>query len=175
MDREHRDAIATEAQRVRALAIELGGAPAARFVDGSANAGDGDAGATTSGRPKVVVTAELREAVEALTRACVAPGAKALKAGTPHSVRLGARLTTAGARRVMPRLQDHMDSSNNSATNAPIEVPRPGWFADPAERFDYRYWDGRRWTNHVSRDGTAEIDPSETLPHCHTSAPATDD
>jgi Protein of unknown function (DUF2510) len=169
MDAAHRDALATEAQRVRALAIELGGAPAARFVDGSADAVAVDAGAMPSRRSKAVVTAELREAVEALARACVAPTAKVLKGSTPRSVRLGARLTTAGAKRVIPRRHDRMRSSNrSSATDSATEVPQPGWFADPAERFDYRYWDGCRWTTHVSRDGTTEIDRLEPRPHCDT-------
>jgi hypothetical protein len=28
-----------------------------------------------------------------------------------------------------------------------------GWLPDPTGRFDHRYWDGRRWTEHASRDG----------------------
>jgi hypothetical protein len=35
----------------------------------------------------------------------------------------------------------------------------PGWFADPGRRHDLRYWDGRRWTEHVSDRGTQGVDP----------------
>jgi hypothetical protein len=35
----------------------------------------------------------------------------------------------------------------------------PGWYADPAGRFWWRWWDGGRWTAHVSHDGAAAYDP----------------
>jgi Protein of unknown function (DUF2510) len=34
-----------------------------------------------------------------------------------------------------------------------------GWFADPGGRHELRYWDGRRWTEHVSDRGTQGVDP----------------
>ena len=38
--------------------------------------------------------------------------------------------------------------------------PAPaGWYADPAGRFDHRYWNGSDWTRHVSRAGEALVDP----------------
>lgn len=57
-----------------------------------------------------------------------------------------------------------MDSSSSpsapnysSAPAAPAPTPTPsvpaGWYADPAGRFDLRYWDGGTWTEHVSRAG----------------------
>ena len=45
---------------------------------------------------------------------------------------------------------------------APAPAPAPaaatpavpaGWYADPAGRFELRYWDGGTWTEHVSRAG----------------------
>ncbi len=43
---------------------------------------------------------------------------------------------------------------------APTYTPAPaapavpsGWYADPAGRFELRYWDGSAWTEHVSRAG----------------------
>ena len=39
----------------------------------------------------------------------------------------------------------------NPAPAAPA-VPS-GWYADPAGRFELRYWDGGAWTEHVSRAG----------------------
>jgi hypothetical protein len=45
-------------------------------------------------------------------------------------------------------------------TPAPAPAPAPaapavpaGWYADPAGRFEMRYWDGSTWTEHVSRAG----------------------
>jgi hypothetical protein len=34
-----------------------------------------------------------------------------------------------------------------------------GWYADPAGRFELRYWDGDKWTEHVSRAGQQYTDP----------------
>jgi hypothetical protein len=33
-----------------------------------------------------------------------------------------------------------------------------GWFADPGRRHELRYWDGQRWTEHVSDRGTQAVD-----------------
>ena len=33
------------------------------------------------------------------------------------------------------------------------------WYADPAGRFELRYWDGSQWTEHVSRGGQQFTDP----------------
>ena len=48
----------------------------------------------------------------------------------------------------------------------PTRRPRPpqpavpaGWYADPAGRFELRYWDGGTWTEHVSRAGQQFTDP----------------
>jgi Protein of unknown function (DUF2510) len=56
---------------------------------------------------------------------------------------------------------------------APVYTPAPaaapaaaatpavpaGWYADPAGRFELRYWDGGTWTEHVSRAGQQYTDP----------------
>jgi hypothetical protein len=34
-----------------------------------------------------------------------------------------------------------------------------GWYADPTGRSEHRYWDGSRWTEHVSNRGLAGTDP----------------
>ncbi len=44
------------------------------------------------------------------------------------------------------------------AATATPAVPA-GWYADPAARFDLRYWDGSTWTEHVSRAGQQYTDP----------------
>ena len=33
-----------------------------------------------------------------------------------------------------------------------------GWFPDPTGRFDHRYWDGERWTEHAGRGGKTITD-----------------
>lgn len=34
-----------------------------------------------------------------------------------------------------------------------------GWRHDPYGRFQYRYWDGESWTEHVATGGKAKVDP----------------
>ena len=53
------------------------------------------------------------------------------------------------------------------ATAAPAVAPAApatpsvpaGWYADPANRYELRYWDGTAWTEHVSRAGQQYTDP----------------
>jgi hypothetical protein len=49
-------------------------------------------------------------------------------------------------------------SAQQAATPATPSVPA-GWYADPAGRFELRYWDGAAWTEHVSRAGQQHTDP----------------
>jgi len=37
--------------------------------------------------------------------------------------------------------------------------PAPGWFPDVTHRHELRYWDGRRWTEHVVDAGRRDVDP----------------
>lgn len=41
----------------------------------------------------------------------------------------------------------------------PAPAAPPGWLADPTQRHQYRYWDGRQWTASVSDDGAQSTDP----------------
>jgi hypothetical protein len=34
-----------------------------------------------------------------------------------------------------------------------------GWYPDPSGRYEMRYWDGDKWTEHVSRQGQTYTDP----------------
>jgi hypothetical protein len=45
------------------------------------------------------------------------------------------------------------------APAANVSAPPPGWFPDPAGRYDHRWWDGSRWTETVSRGGSTTVDP----------------
>jgi Protein of unknown function (DUF2510) len=49
-------------------------------------------------------------------------------------------------------------SAQQAATPATPTVPA-GWYADPAGRYELRYWDGTAWTEHVSRAGQQYTDP----------------
>lgn len=42
---------------------------------------------------------------------------------------------------------------------APIATPA-GWHRDPHGRHELRYWDGARWTEHVSTRGVTSLDPA---------------
>jgi hypothetical protein len=50
-------------------------------------------------------------------------------------------------------------SSQQAATPAATPAVPAGWYADPAGRFELRYWDGSAWTEHVSRQGQQYTDP----------------
>ena len=54
-----------------------------------------------------------------------------------------------------PAAQPVVQPAAQAATPA---VPA-GWYADPAGRFELRYWDGNTWTEHVSRAGQQYTDP----------------
>jgi hypothetical protein len=57
----------------------------------------------------------------------------------------------------------HLDHATTTPTQlgspASPHAPEPGWFPDPAGRFDHRWWDGTRWTETVSRAGSTMTDP----------------
>lgn len=50
------------------------------------------------------------------------------------------------------------DSPTTAQTSSTPSVPAD-WYKDPSGRFEYRYWDGQKWTEHVSRGGTVHKDP----------------
>ncbi len=45
-----------------------------------------------------------------------------------------------------------------SSSNANSEVPA-AWYADPSNRFELRYWNGKEWTEHVAKSGQQFTDP----------------
>lgn len=53
-----------------------------------------------------------------------------------------------------------LDPSGYPAPPSPDGRPALfGWYPDPAGRHQLRYWDGRRWSEHVADDGAASSDP----------------
>ena len=61
-------------------------------------------------------------------------------------------------RRLPPPRSDAPSAAAAPADRADAAVPA-GWYADPAGRFELRYWDGGTWTEHVSRAGQQFTDP----------------
>jgi len=45
---------------------------------------------------------------------------------------------------------------------ARLAAPAGSWYPDPSRRFEQRYYDGTRWTEHVSTAGVAGTDRPET-------------
>jgi hypothetical protein len=43
----------------------------------------------------------------------------------------------------------------------PVSSTAPGWYPDPYQRHESRYWDGGRWTEHVSNGGATAVDPAD--------------
>jgi hypothetical protein len=47
---------------------------------------------------------------------------------------------------------------------AVLHQPSPsmpaGWHPDPSRRYEFRWWDGEKWTEHVSRSGAQYLDPA---------------
>lgn len=57
-------------------------------------------------------------------------------------------------------------SGSTAVTSTPVAsnaVSTPSvpadWYKDPAGRYEFRYWDGTKWTEHVSRGGVRYSDP----------------
>jgi hypothetical protein len=47
----------------------------------------------------------------------------------------------------------------NTTTAAKTPSVPADWYKDPAGRYEFRYWDGTKWTEHVSRGGVRYSDP----------------
>lgn len=45
-----------------------------------------------------------------------------------------------------------------------MSASAPGWLPDPSGRHEYRYWDGRQWTDDVADGGIASVDPTAGAP-----------
>jgi hypothetical protein len=46
-----------------------------------------------------------------------------------------------------------------AAAQASAPTTPAGWYPDPSGRYEMRYWDGDKWTEHVSRQGQTFTDP----------------
>jgi hypothetical protein len=61
-----------------------------------------------------------------------------------------------------------------AGTDAASNAQPAGWYADSTGRHQLRYWDGARWTEHVSDRGRQSVDPVHaTGPASNVAGPAT--
>ncbi len=51
-----------------------------------------------------------------------------------------------------------MTPTTTTPTTTVPSVPAD-WYKDPAGRYDFRFWDGSKWTENVSRAGVSFTDP----------------
>ena len=63
-----------------------------------------------------------------------------------------------GAVTARPRA-DRAAAGEPAGRSRPTPSVPAGWYADPAGRYELRYWDGSAWTEHVSRAGQQFTDP----------------
>jgi hypothetical protein len=89
-----------------------------------------------------------RRGLELYSNRCITDGADDLR---KRVEKLEAKLGHVPAVGVSPAVAD-------TATPIAAAVPKPDWYPDPTGRFQHRYWDGDRWTNHVATNGVAAED-----------------
>ncbi|MFM7616230.1 MAG: DUF4328 domain-containing protein [Actinomycetes bacterium] len=59
--------------------------------------------------------------------------------------------------------EDFDDASRDArSVPTPSAPPVAAWYADPARRHQFRYWDGTAWTGHVATNGVTTWDPPYT-------------
>jgi len=78
-------------------------------------------------------------------------------ATTPASAAGWAATTSDSAETTIPTTIPTTTPTTTPTTSVP-SVPAD-WYKDPAGRYDFRYWDGSKWTENVSRAGVSFTDP----------------
>jgi hypothetical protein len=73
-----------------------------------------------------------------------------------HLLRLGAAVL---ALLLVQRITDRQDIARQRIPAPTVAGPPPGWYPDPIKHFDYRYWNGEAWTDHVSQAANVTLDP----------------
>ena len=94
------------------------------------------------------------------TPASVAPGPAAASPAPPTGPRWARQPDSASSSTTSSSTAASASAVPAASTPAATSAAAPaGWYADPSGRFELRYWDGDRWTEHVSRGGTQHTDP----------------
>jgi|GEM_PF-6067635 len=57
-------------------------------------------------------------------------------------------------------IQNDFQPERNITEQVPVQAsPPPNWYPDPAQRFEFRWFDGNSWTNNVATNGVQQVDP----------------
>lgn len=67
-------------------------------------------------------------------------------------------LLAIGARKYVNLSRRHTGGTSGGTVQSSTDIVA-GWHPDPSGRYQLRYWDGTRWTEHVSTEGTTGTDP----------------
>ena len=62
----------------------------------------------------------------------------------------------------LPRCRGCAPVTSPAMARPPLPPPPlldPAWYPDPTGRYEARYWDGRKWTSHISHYGATGADP----------------
>ena len=52
-----------------------------------------------------------------------------------------------------------IEATSEPAPTTPTVSVKAGWYEDPSKRYEQRYWDGEKWTEHVHTGGVQATDP----------------
>ncbi len=86
-------------------------------------------------------------------------GSTAQPANAPADNSTGwAAVGTQAASSVTPSASPSGPSASTPVAASTPAVPAD-WYPDPSRRYEYRYWDGTKWTDNVSRAGVMYKDP----------------
>jgi hypothetical protein len=134
------------------------------FLKRTAAAGsDGQAGAETEPEAAIIAAAPVSEPAgwaSEPTTAADTWGAGAAAAGAA-ATQEPAAAPEPEPTPVPEAAQEPEPAAAAAAPAAATSVPTTpaGWYPDPSGRFEMRYWDGDKWTEHVSRQGQTYTDP----------------
>lgn len=68
-------------------------------------------------------------------------------------------------------MTSEMVAAVSSRAVEPHNTAAPGWYPDPTHRFEFRYYNGERWTADVARFSNRYIDPLDASTSVGTTAP----
>lgn len=58
-----------------------------------------------------------------------------------------------------PGSAESLESPGSAEPREPVRLPPPGWYADPSDDFEHRWWSGSVWTDHVATQGYTALSP----------------